>query len=362
MNIKVYAFTFSIITFLCNCMKNIPQEKIIKEITVIQQPIKAQYVKKDRVIMVGKDRCSIVNPDTNQEVIKIGNDSYENFSLDFSLSADKKKVALSYKKNIKIYDTDTGNEIWSHHNNDYIHSPTFSSLEPFIILFNGYNEHKKITKHNYITNQNETYNVPYLYEDVALHPTQNIMCAGNNNKIVIYSLDNLKEPLKQGKLKNTLPEHYQYSHDGSFMVAAGLFDIYIIDNSLTNLFSCFRAKNINGEFYTTVLNADSTILAVLSKQVDGSYVIRYYDIATKKCIYLAIIEKKYGVCPTNLSFSPDETELMIVLNDKCVIVPVPFEVNKKNLLFVYWILKNYQNSNPEISDDVIGYIINTFFG
>ncbi len=209
-----------------------------------------------------------------------------------------------------------------------------------------------------------------LCSNIAFHPTHNIICAGNReNQIFLYSL-NSKEVFKTGKLKNSLAGKYQYSHDGSFIIASGGRDIYITDLQLTNLSSCFNShKKL---FYKTILNANSSILAILSKMDPSQpsyvytedntfYTIDYYDIVTKKCIYSAKVIRndldKRFYCE-DLSFSPDETELMIVLNGKCIIVPVPFEVNKKHAIFIYWILKNYQSNNPEIPNDVAQYILN----
>jgi WD40 repeat protein len=370
-------------------MENIPQEKILREITVIEKPIKAQYLEtKDRAIIFGKKGCTIINPITNQEIKKINNNSYYPNLFSFSLRADKKKIALSHKKTVKIYDINTGKEEWSIVAKNAVEA-TFSPLEKAIFLI--YTEYGKkndnlpcimpgiygvsdnfilesetdhnrstIIKHNYITNeQTKIYDGAFLYQDIALHPTKPIMCAGNPKKeFFLYSLDNLKSTTPQYKLKNSLAAKYYYSHDGSFIVAKGGDDIYIIDNNLTDLSSSFTCKNFRDKSFKSIaLNADSTVLALLSEHKGGMYVIGYYDIATKKCMYSAQIEKVGPFCdPTDLSFSPDETELMIVLNDKCIIVPVPFEVSKKQAIFRYWILKNYQHNNPEIPDDVIQYI------
>jgi len=367
--------------------ENIRQEKILQEITVIKEPYFAQYLKKDRAVIVHKHGCSIVNPITNEEVIKIDNDHYRSRTQLPVLHPDKKKMALCYSKIIKIYDTNTGNQEWSATENNAIYSATFSPLENTVFLVcNEYrnvrcssdggaikddlatiNSRGIIIKHDYITNErSEIYKGSFFYP-VALHPTQNIMCAGNDkNEIFLYHLDNLKEPWKTGKLENTLAEKYQWNCDGSFIMASGGNDIYIVDSNLTDFYSCFK-----GDFRKRILNQDSTILATLSiiklkKEHAKFYIIKYWDIATQKCIYTAKVVKKekesWAVSSDrDLSFSPDGTELMIVLEDKCMIVPVPFEVYKKKAIFITWILKNYQYNNPEIPHDVIQYIMTTLY-
>ncbi len=108
-------FIYFLLTILsCNGMeKNLQQETILREITVIQEPMDAQYIKKDLAVIVGKNGCSIIKLSTNQEVIKINSDPYDSIFSFFTLSPDKKKIALSYKNYINIHNTKTGDKIWS---------------------------------------------------------------------------------------------------------------------------------------------------------------------------------------------------------------------------------------------------------
>ena len=362
---KFYIALFAVITtFSCLGMENIRQEKIIREITVVEEPSIARYLTKDRAVIAGKNGCSIVNPITNEEVIKMSDKRAH-----VSLRSDKKKVALFRNKTVKIYDTNTGDQEWVTRGSNNIGSATFSPLENTIFLVchkynNDVRYHKSvIIKHNYVTNEcTEIYKGTFLYENIALHPTQNIMCAGNEQReIFLYQLNDLKSPSKKEKLKGPLPQYYQYSHDGSFIMASGVFDTYIIDSNLSHLQPYFKSENM---VHKTILNQNSTIFARLVRSQQEKiefYVIEYWDIATQKCIYKAKVEKKELWAPfdRDLSFSFDETELMIVAENKCLIVPVHFNVNKKKAVFCLWILKNYQSNNPEIPSDIVEYIVNT---
>jgi len=361
-NISICIF---LITFSCMSMENIHDKKF-KEITIIQEPIGVRYLTKNHAIIFGKNGCSIIDVVANKEIKKIDNDNYTstNFSH-ISLRPDKKKIAVSNKKNIKIYDVATGNQEWSTVRANNIYGVVFSSLDTTIFLMTcAYDYKNTITKHNYVTNEQcEIYHDSYVYPSIALHPTQNSMCVGNtNHDMFLYQLDNLQLAEKKDQLKNIIAQSYQYSHDGSFILAYGLRDLYITDANLKNFSSyCILGSN-ESDLHGFILNATSTMLIILLSIQEGSdsyYAVRYWDITTQRCIKTVKIEKKnlrfiYSIYK-RFSLSDDETELMIVLNNKCIIVPVPFEVNKKSI-FLSWILKNYQKNNPEIPNEIVQYI------
>jgi hypothetical protein len=340
-----------IIASSCNSMENIHQEKILREITIIEKPYAAQYLQKDRAIIFGESGCSIINPLTNEKIKKISDLPYHNYSS-FALSPNKKKVALSHNANITMYDIDTGNKkMYSFPHS--LRSATFSPQEPFILLCSGYKEQTKIIKLNYITNQSEIYDIPFLCPNIAFHPTQNFICTGNTkNEIFIYSLDNLKKPIKQGNFKNSIPYYYQYNQDGSFIIAVGVGDIYIIDTDLNSVFSSLRHEK--KDFWNATMNANNTIVAVLSEHNRNfDHFIEYYDIKSKKFIYSTKIGDNNPGSSYNLSFSPDEKELMIILRGKCFVIPTSYH----HVIFMHWMLKNYQLHHPEIPNDVVNYII-----
>ncbi len=360
-----YNFTFFMYllttTFLSHCMENIRQERILQEITIIEKPIKAQYLKKDRAIILGKNGCSIVNPITNQEIIKVDNDTYQYFSY-LNLSPDKKEVAISRQDSIKICNADTGEQIWNTKNSYAMNKVTFSPQGKFLFLASNdlSVDASTIRRYDYTTNLSTVAYINYaLYPNIALHPTQNILCTGDHKKeIFLYDSHNLDLALLKTEKLDFTAHHYCYSQDGSFIIATGFNDIRIMDTNLTHLFS-FSSNHDEKCFDTTKLNTNSTLLAVLSKirQPDPFYCIEYYSLLTQKCIYSAKIENEVGAYYfTDLSFSLDETKLMITLNKKCIIIPVA--VNKQTI-FAYWILKNYQENNATIPHDIVQYILNT---
>jgi WD40 repeat protein len=355
-------FMYLLITIFSSYgMENIRQERILQEITVIEKPIKAQYLKKDRAIILGKNGCSIVNPITNQEIIKIDNDTYEYYSF-LDLSPDKKEVAISRHDRIKICNADTGEQIWNKKSSYDMNKVTFSPQGKFLFLAsNDMNVNAStIREYDYTKNLSTTAYINYsLYPNIALHPTQNILCTGDHKKeMFLYDSHNLDLALLKTEKLDFTAHNYCYSHDGSFIIATGFNDIRIMDTNLNHLFS-FSSNHDEKCFHTTKLNANSTLLAALSKtrQLDPSYCIEYYSLLTQKCIYSAKIENEIGAYYfVDLSFSPDENELMITLHKKCIIIPIP--INKQTI-FAYWILKNYQENNSTIPHDVVQYILST---
>jgi len=82
-----------------------------------------------------------------------------------------------------------------------------------------------------------------------------------------------------------------------------------------------------------------TILLNMEYSDKNSYSVKYWDILTQKCIHSTPIletESKYNyeIHPIDFSFSPDYTKLLVTLIGRCIVVPIPLEVQEQKLMLI----------------------------
>lgn len=229
---------------------------IITELTTTKESCLAQYLAHDRAVIVSEDTgmehsqlykkllVHIINLEKNEivkEIIK-GNYTWYHHPIHLAVHPNKQKFAISFANMVTIYNSKTGEKEWDKVTRKAINTSTFSPIEDTIFLV--HNEYSKkngeteIVIYNYVTDEKyKIYNDRLLRPTIALHPTQPIMYAGNHKgKLFFYSLYTLS---KQGLSFNQLIEaktidsgyterDYQYNHDGSVVIANGLYNIYIV--------------------------------------------------------------------------------------------------------------------------------------
>jgi hypothetical protein len=407
----VNRFYFFIIIFIAHatCIAMEKETNILAELTTTENPCFAQYLTNNRaVIMSAKDGIShgydglnkqlivhIVDTENNQVVKKVINEIYKWFSnTHLAVHPNKQKFAISFANQVTVYNAKTGEEEWHAVTEKSIDTATFSPIENSIfITHNDYGKHKgtKIVKYNYVTNKEyKIYDYILLRPDIALHPTQPIVYAGNHkgklffhSSARLFSSDLSWEEINKAKTIETgyTEGNYGYNHDGSLIVAHGDSTIYIAapaimddrnnhpsrfftgpkfkmlrtylnkkalhpyssilmkiesnDNEIKEITPC----KIKTYFKTVIFYPQSLILTILlhirySDKI--TYNIKYWDILTQKCIHttpIIGIEKITTDYPdyVDLSFSPDCTKLLITLKKRCMIVPVPLNVQEQRL-------------------------------
>lgn len=392
----------------CTAMKNICNSNISVKLT-FEKLFFAQHLANDRVIIGQQKNHSIwgpneilihiVNPINNEpikEIKRIDTAASTSDSIRLAVHPNKKKFVLSYDYTVEIYNAETGKKEWSYDDNDKrIYSSIFSTLDNSIVMIHN-GQSIEIIKYNYETNQHHTIKSSFLCPTIALHPLKNSMCAGNKREIFLYSLDQL-DVTEPTTIESDVGyvENYQYTHDGSFIIAQKFSIINIIDPLLakrTNCCSMEQKKHWNyctycgnliektpfkkltledgdddvnyHKFCKMVLYPESLILATLSCKKNysrsaiesyESYTLKYWHLLTQSCIYSApILETKWNPgfdSHYDLSFSPDKKELLITLDNKCIALPVPLAIYHQ-ALFIYLILKNYSFDGQNLPYDL----------
>ncbi len=330
----------------------------------------------------------IINPENNDVVKKVFVGDFRQYGhhIHLAIHPNKQKFAISLANEITIYNSETGKEEWfaSINTKNRINTATFSPIEDTIFI-TYYDKYKttNIEKYNYATNEKgSVYDGSMFFRhDIALHPTQPILYTGNHKgKLFFHSSMTRQEKglswkdIRHPKIIETeyTERDYHYNHDGSVVIAQGGSAIYIaapamIDNPNDHPSRLFTGPkftmlrdflNLSAQYpYNPILMRlqckdkkneaispikkvifypQSLLLTVLfnTRYPDKSaFDIQYWDIQTQKCIHITPIletpETCYTTEPVDLSFSSDCTKLLVTVNNRCFVVPVPLEVQNR---------------------------------
>jgi len=278
----------------------------------------------------------------------------------------RKKFALSHGKTITIYDTQTKRQTWSKTMPSEIESTIFSPHDTTLFLIRShFPDHfsHTITKCNYVTDESKNYTLNYnvCLPIVTLHPVKQEMCIIHPIGVLFYHPDIVLSPgTKFIDVSRCINDSCQYSPDGSIVATGCQNRIYIINlDTIDTKPSHLQSEDTTDyhEYFNNLLFYANSVLTTVSgiciKNNGGwrqsNYTrIRYWDMKTLKPIHTSA-SLDSPKCH-DLSLSPDREKLLVTLHDKCVILPVPFEViyqpdTRKKAMLIYWLLANHELPN-----------------
>jgi hypothetical protein len=368
--------------------------KILTEITCIKDPFTAHYLTENRILINGKNGCSIVDPTTNTEIKRIFDST--GWASQIALHPHKTKFALSayhYPSNhthpndarqkITIYNTQTY-EV--EHTIDWDHATTesmcFSPLDDTLAVCES---DINVILYNYKKNTTTIINVPeaknesqthgnYYSPIFAFHPTQPFICLAWQTAYIHDLTTSTNKAMTKTSEYHTFCE---YSSDGSFIALGTNYKINCIKpdqlphfTAATRIYSNFDAKNDLDAFFGMAIHPNGNVLVTLARSTYRASnifdLLQYWDINTKKCIAtknLRLISRDYS---SPISISSSGNTLLIVMNNTCFEFKIPFKViyqdiTKKEFPFLLFLLKNYTNSctDVEIPQDIYLVMRNT---
>ena len=366
-----------IVSALCNAMENNNELQQYKnhwlsstqEITAVEDPWGVRYLTKGSVIISENNGIfHKVNLKTQQKETKniIGN----NFSYYGSAILQKKcdKIIMSKGSMLAVCDTtmtafkpiDTGDS--------EIISLAYNSLKDVVFLC-SIGLRKAITVLNCATHKIANISVwDQMCDIIIMHPKKEAMCiADSEGNIGFYNYnDNDNDTLSKIKVitLNTEKGCYfcQYSPNGSCIVVGNAYELFIIDSEKNiDVSFCVRAQE-SEMFGNIAFLPNGLILALLCRHaiasiredIHSSQFVRYFDLKTQKCIDITPeLKSNDGY---NLCFSDDGSELIIVLDKKCVRMHVPFAIKERFLYYLCVLnrIKDYGNW----PNDIVQYCAN----
>lgn len=358
----------------CNLFE---KPKILSEITIIKEPWQAEYLAEDRVIINGKDGCCIINPKTNKAIKKIDVQAQH-----FALHPTTKKIAFS-GENPAIYSTTGDREVFIQANNLPITKSVFDPLNNHILLEQaGYSG-----SYDCETGHKAEMGAGRI-SFIAFHPTQKLiyMChpiGGWFSKpcIETYSSTTLEQTDRIGLGDHCNPTYILCSPNGAWIAVQYVNKaVYIIKHhDQTPITHCIELPTIKNTLFimnpvTDTLTAiqhnynnprvdilfhpNSAVLAtVMPLCIDRERheIVFYWDVITQQLITtMPPFPTRYHHIHKNIAFSPNGKELMVVLPDKCITLPVPFEVlynTTEKLPHLYlFLLKEWLNQHDMPND------------
>lgn len=345
---------FLITTSSCNAMK---------EITGMSYPQYVEFLTNDHVAIQDDSGCNIFDITTNTKIKQISNKRDAHLAVD----PKKKKLALSLDTTVTIYDITTHTQ-QNFTQDKVIILSAFSASDKTIFLHPHYtSQPQQLIKYNY---KNDTTSIflDYVYEKccraIACHPKKNELCiACDIGEITTYNQDTCAEIQTLTNLHDNIrqPKRFcKYSPNGLFIVLGGWTFLNIIDSQS---YTHQTLKEATSLYYQAIeFHPNSSVLAVIITSRDC---MRYYDIRTLELIaQISELSQFYNSIPGSgkISFSPDGTQSIIAFLDRCVILPVPFEViyqtdTKQRLPYLLFLLNNFPLN--EHNTDIIPFLMYT---
>jgi hypothetical protein len=344
-----------VIAAICNAMES--QQNLCTEITAAKHPRQAIFITDHQAIINGEDGCSIVDLQKNKEVKKISDCKWQHLAL----HPNKTKIALYNTDELKIFDTQTGNEEWKRNN-----------LEIKSIVFDNQNVIFLVQDHNYIKkiDYQETQFTDLRHYGIytGLYSPKNIyfMLTAEFLGTAISVLDN--------NHSLDFKKYIKITADSNFFKCSPNGSLLTIGNSQT-----LRLLDVSDDYKTCgFLNWSKIGFKVLQFHPNSLYITRLVHKETG--IYLVYHNKKGHptagtLIPINeskkkspesdsasISFAPNGKNALVTLYNQCISVPVPFEIiyqddAKKKAISAYWALKNYKTNTYDIPQEINQHLL-----
>ena len=361
----------------CNAMneQQVPQSKIITEITGIQNPRQAIFLNNNDIVLHGTNGCKIINRKIHDEItISL----IESISL--AVHPQGKKLALTVGSEITLYNTETGaKESIIPCDKKRLVCSTFNPLDETIFVWNNFCD--TLLRYNY---QTKCCDFPYcdprndMFRTITCHPTQRRFIARMCDCARIYNYEQDGNFMVEARLP-IKANVCEYSSDGSFIAGIDEHNIYIVqsvssDEKIDEHNTCtvrsilpvdtkYVIKSLfyqdKAEYWYMKIHPNGSVLVTLSEPND---IICYWDVKKKELIDVtqsisSYYRDQYSLNPY-LSFSPNGKMLAVTSKRKCIVIPVPFEamyhsITLKKALFIYWLLKHDKDNQYKIFPDEI---------
>ncbi|HLW72490.1 MAG TPA: WD40 repeat domain-containing protein [Candidatus Babeliales bacterium] len=344
----------------------------------VKKPKQAAFLTNNLVIINHRNGCGIFDLHTHKEVKKITDIECEHFAI----HPHNQIIAISRQDGVTLYNIKTGTNIDHINNHFYPHpiiSTSFSPLTKNIII--RYEYQNEIIDYDYANKTSyswqHTHNTTMGPPKITFHPTQPYICFGHgctpNSHIDIFDYKAQHKNPYNKTVQKLHTEHInfcEWSPNGSFFAHGNQYNVNVIQDPLDWYMHITKLsiEKDDEQFVKIKFHPNSFFIATLSSP---NHIVCYWDVTTYEpmsCLSLLFADT---ICsaPKNsdLAFSDDGKKLIVTLNNKCVILPVPFELiyqpeAKELLPYFLFILKNYQQMRlpQDIIRELIYTVLETF--
>jgi WD40 repeat protein len=329
---------------------------ILQKINGVQQPCCGLFRGNREVIISDGNGCGIYDVMTDNELKKIDAIPLQHIAL----HPNGNLCALSDSSRIKIYNMVTG----IIEKTFYVPDITASIFEPLYDSINIlHGNHQHITHCNYRTHRTEyrSHGHSKRAPAIAFHPTQPIMCiAQNKGTILFYDITAgtfnkcLNPPIDRKTWHICDKKHRlcQFNRDGSLLMIGEKHRFYAKSKDGTELDIIFEQQRA---LHDVIFHKNGKILISLS-QPDNE--LSFWDIPANrspfpKPIFSMSCSSSKDNPPAErrhmhsyLSCNRSGKDLLVVLSNECLVIPVPFEAiyepdTKDKCILSYLVLQEY---------------------
>jgi WD40 repeat protein len=324
-------FLLNIVT--CNAMneQQVPQSKIITEITGIQNPRQGTFLNNNDIVLHGRNGCKIINRKTHDEIV-ISDIKINDIEINYlAVHPQGKKLALSLTggNKITLYNTETRSEESIIQCGMMITRSTFNPLDETIFVWGS--PSNMLLRYNYQTKCCNSFLMQDndLCRTIACHPTQRRFITGMFDCARIYKYEQDGNFIVEEEIPAEMTSLWEYSPDGSFIVGIDEHNIYMVRSVLSvdakYVVECLFHQD-KAKYWNMKIHPNGSVLATLLESND---IICYWDVKEKVLIdvtqSISSYYRDHRYANPHLSFSPNGKMLAVTSKRKCIVIPVPFE-------------------------------------
>ena len=327
--------------------------------TVITKPLTAQFVTNHSIIVAEEHSAYLF--DTKKNKIT----SLKNDDTIFHIATNKRNglCTVSSAREIALYDAHTGAKLWwnnsiGQQSSAVIFNPTDDSIlaalvmpENAIHIYDYKNNHVEKYRLNEVINNNDLKMI-----DITYHPIKEIIIFTQYNER--WNHTNIKHLNKKDQYQPSNRHVYnwfmskpRYNSQNTHMVRLKSGNNNNNDSYKYRrcMLKTIETKKKETAYFPSLAAAfhPNGLLAF----INDNHSINYYDITSETTILTVPLNISHLINKNiDFDFSPNGKKMVVVLKDRCIIEPVPFNAfykadTREKLFPLWWLLQCYLHEN-----------------
>lgn len=334
--------------------------------TCIGAPSCVKFLPDNTVFLNGSRGFIMYNHETKKELIR----QFRDYGfLDVATNADKTKIAISADKTVIVYNTKTGNKEWQR-NTNYLYLPIAFNLHDDNELISHIPHKKKII--TITTTSCREHRAPQgTSGPITPNPLYNEIIYPSKNSFIIFSRYEkaVNARVNRGNFLGaecSLDSKFiaaNYKNDGCYLFNGCYTNQKDLCSPLATLCSNTKPQWTQAHYIAMAFHPNNTIALLAHNNI-----LEFWHCDT--CMLVKTINlnnfdtlQVNGIMQKRLDISPDGTSILVALQNKCLILPMPFETfyqpgTAEKLFTRYCLLRNY--TGHELPKDIVRIILNHY--
>ncbi len=380
MNNRYFLVLVLIFSLVSYGMYNIPHD--------IQQPTHVACLRNKQYVIAGTNGATIFD----KKALQSTHFQQDNTIDDLAVNCSKTKIATSSNGVLTVYHAKTGEKEWHHDTNTRQHTPiTFNSQHDSELIALIYPDQLQFFTNQYncethailktmsplrtkIACHPKKQDITYLIKEPGLFdPEVNTIYVYHKKRIACEKWDCNAEncAISGGNKRNLAYESYHYNTIGYCAVKLNYNGCAFITDATHSVWYAADLPSSPIFHIASAFHPYKPIVALLTDK----YLLEFYTL-TKDCPFKnrtiipltecdvtldTIDNQNLHLIGKRIAFSPSGKHVVIALANKCIVIPVPFDVlyisaTKKQLIHLFWVLKNNRFMTDPLPIDIVRLI------